>query len=506
MRMLGRISSLRLRLVALYVVIFVLLQAIVMLTAGLAGRAMINERFDQHLIGETKTIAGALESLDRGIISQGGARQVSSEAEHLLLSFGAREYFIQLRDVDDRIIWQSQNLRGVVLPLLEGEAAERVSITPVRVTSHEFARILPHGDELDIVTLDVDPVHEIPYTIQVAADRSRTENAWRTTFFVLIAFATISVVIAGIASWLMAGRYLSPLRSIAQQAESFSFKRMDQRVSIPSATDELAELVDIINRMLDRLERDMRTQRQFIANVSHELKTPLTIMLGEARKQLRQMEASPAEGGFAELVAEESRRMFRIVEGFLILADAESGEGHDIAMPVDIEDVVLAAVGAAGPPARKRDVHIVPMVPDDAELAESVVLGDFDLLESMIRNLIQNAVRHSPEGESVVVQVRPSRNDNHVDIVVRDHGPGIPEAHLPRVFELFHQVKPYSNPSGTGGIGLSIAKAVAERHGGAISVANVAEGGCEFRIRLPLNGAGAETRPHRQLARNQDRN
>lgn len=483
MRWLNRPGSLRIRLVLLNVLIFGLLQAVVWLTASIAGSTIIKNRFQASLRTSAANIAGALESLDEGVVNG----KLSDEAKSLLASRRSTDLFIQLRDRDGKVFWQSLKLQGVVLPPPERHGESILAPTLTEIESDGFGKILRDGTELDMVSMDVASTPAQHYTLQVAGDPSRPERAWEWMLSMLLAFVLISLLLSAIASWLIAGRYLAPLRSIADQAGSVTGQRLDQRVTIPNAAYEIAEVVGIMNQMLDRLERDFIAQRQFIANVSHELKTPLTVLLGEARKSMKQLESSGGDLDFAELVADEARRMFGIVEGFLILADAQIGTARDVAMPVDIEDVVLTAIGRARKAARRRDVRIVPMLSDEDVEVDPVVFGDFDLLESMVRNLLENAVRHSPESESVSVRVRPAGDGRHVDIVVRDHGPGIPEAHLDRVFDLFHQVTPNSNPTGTGGIGLAIVKAVAVKHGGTISVSNAHEGGCEFRVRLPLN-------------------
>lgn len=456
------------------------------ITASVVGGTLIRERFESFLREQARTTAGSLEALDGGIV--GG--RLSDEATSLLASYRSSGLFIQLRDENGDIIWQSLNLRGIMLPPAAAPPSPVVGVRLTHIESDELAKMTQGGEPLLMATIDVRSPTGQQYTLQVASDASRVESQWESMLSMLLVFALISILLAAIASWVIAGRYLAPLRSIADQAGDIDSGKLDRRVVIPHAAHEIGEVVRLMNRMLDRLEQDFIAQRRFIANVSHELKTPLTILLGEARKHIKHDSASGTNGEFLKLVAEESKRMFGIVEGFLILADASSDVDEKCAMPVEIEDVVMTAVSEARLSGRRGDVHIVPMLSDDEVVDVPVVRGDFDLLESMVLNLLENAIRHSPSGETVLVGVRPTSDGRFVDVTIRDHGPGIPESHMDRIFELFHQVEPDSGQTGTGGIGLAIARTVAVKHHGSISVSNTPGGGCEFRIRLPLSLSG----------------
>lgn len=485
MGLLDRIGSLRFRLAWLNVVIFGLLLACVGVTIRVAGTAIIRDRFFTNLQQHIKRVAGALAALDHGIVSG----RLSAEAEHLLAAQQTADTYLQVRGADGGILWQSIGLGGVTLPLPDDQRSRDV-VTFGTLDTNDMTSLRVEGNELQVATMQVDSTPDDKFTLQIAANRAVAEESWQSMSQLFLIFAVITLAISAVASWLMAGRYLAPLRSICLQAGDVSSQKLDQRITIPNASDEIERLVNIMNQMLDRLERDFVAQRQFIANVSHELKTPLTILLGEARKSIRRADTSSESRELAPLVAEEARRMFGIVEGFLILADVQSGLGRSAGMPVDVEDVVMTVIGSVHSAAHERDIRIVPILSDSADDSELVVAGDSDLLESMVRNLLRNSVRHSPPGQTVVVRVRATDDGRNVEIQVRDHGPGIPDAHMERIFDLFHQVRPNSNPTGTGGIGLAIVKAVVDKHGGSISVANPPDGGCEFDIRLPRLSPG----------------
>jgi signal transduction histidine kinase len=168
------------------------------------------------------------------------------------------------------------------------------------------------------------------------------------------------------------------------------------------------------------------------------------------------------------------------------LTRVRAGERPRIAAPVSLEEVVLRAIQRCAPEAAAQSVRVVPRFEASEEAAEPVVAGDVDLLSSMIENLLHNAIRHSPlEG---VVTIGVQCDPKEASVSVRDQGPGIPLEQLSQVFELFQQVTAGGRRAGSAGVGLAIAKGVAELHGGSISVQNHREGGAEFTVRLPLGG------------------
>lgn len=483
MSLLDRFRSLRVRLAAINIAIFGLLLAAVWGTIAIAGTAIIRDRFEANLMQRAKIVARTLEALDGDLALD----ELSREANRLLLSHQTDGELIQLTDDHGVVIWKSPNLRTGNLPSPDDIDSHHMRPSITEFDQDAVAGLGFDDSHYELVTMHVTSDSGAGYTLQIAADRNRIDSAWRNMTWLLLFFACMTLLPASITAWHISKRFLTPLRSIAEQAGQLNARQLSQRVAIPQATDEIADLVAIINQMLERLEREFLAQKQFIGNVSHELKTPLTILLGETRKRLRGPEDGSSLLDFAEVVDDEARRMFGIVEGFLILADARYGDDERITMPVDVEDVVMMAIGTVQAAAAHRDVRIVLRLSDDTIEGGMIVAGDFDLLQSMVQNLLQNAVRHSPEHNKVSVHVAPTADDRHVEIKVRDRGPGIPADHVDRIFDLFHQVQPNVNPLGKGGIGLAIAKSVAQRHGGAVSMQNISDGGCEFSIRLPLN-------------------
>jgi signal transduction histidine kinase len=224
-------------------------------------------------------------------------------------------------------------------------------------------------------------------------------------------------------------------------------------------------------------------QGRFVGNIAHEIKTPIAIVLGETDLLLRNYCNPEAVNTHARSISEEMRHLSDLVESFLALGRpfARTDKSHHI--PVSVHDFVVEATRRSQSLARRSEVTVVPMLaePGDDE-GTPEVLGDSVLLGAMLENLLRNAVRFSPRGSRVEVQV--DLQGPSIMLNVRDHGLGVAAEHLESVFDWSFQVPGLTQSSGTG-FGLAIAKRVVEHHAGTITLQNLPAGGCEFQITLP---------------------
>lgn len=226
------------------------------------------------------------------------------------------------------------------------------------------------------------------------------------------------------------------------------------------------------------------SQGRFVGNIAHEIKTPLTIVLAQLDLLLRNSHDAIAVQGLAKSIAEDVRHLSDLVESFLRLARPFAQSDTSNHVPVDVHDFVMESVRRSQALARTNGVSIVLTLAEPVDgLPAPEVLGDAVLLEAMIENLVRNAVRFSPRGAKVEIQVDVSVAT--VRVRVLDHGKGIAAENLESVFDWFFQSPGLTLPSAGTGFGLAIARRVAEHHGGAIELRNVAGHGCEFEITLP---------------------
>jgi signal transduction histidine kinase len=241
-------------------------------------------------------------------------------------------------------------------------------------------------------------------------------------------------------------------------------------------------------------QEQARSQGRFVGNIAHEIKTPLAVVLSQVEVLLRCCNDQEVVRRYGKSIAEETRHLSDLVDGFLRLARpfAQADKSHHA--PVHVHDFVVEAVQRSQAVATECGVSIMTklaeVVPGDAEIEVS---GDAALLEAMLGNLVRNAVRFSPRGASVELQVVVQ--DESVRLFVRDRGAGIAAENIEAVFDWFFDSPRLTLPSAGTGFGLAIARRIAEHHGGQIALRNLPGSGCEFEIVLPRWRAEAQSVP-----------
>ncbi len=307
----------------------------------------------------------------------------------------------------------------------------------------------------------------------------------------IFADLALSLTLAGIAVILFAAAIsarvartsLRPLRAMAETASHVSHATLGERIEYAGPDDELEALAMAIDSMLDRLEASFAEQRRFVADASHELRTPVAVMRGNL-DLLRTADLSAEDREESlRMLDDEVSRMQRLLGDLLSLASTSSPQRRPF-QPLQA-GLLLAETAARIRTLGERDF----VVSCESELW---VDGDPDLLEQALQNIARNAVEHTSEGDRVALRCRPQ--DAWVEIEISDSGPGIPADDLPRVFDRFYRSHgPRPEASGGSGLGLAIAKRLIALHGGTISVANAEGSGAVFTIRLPMIEPPADT-------------
>ena len=318
-----------------------------------------------------------------------------------------------------------------------------------------------------------------PQALVVATSLARSERAVRNLLVALLVAGAVGLLLAAGSGWWLARRALQPVARLTEEAGLIGAGRgLTERIQVPKAADELGRLAETLNGMLARLERAVTQQRRFVADVSHELRTPLTVMRSEIDVSL----ASDALSGDARTVLEsareEAQRMTGIVENLLTLARIDEEELHLFRRPCDLRELAEATARELGPVAGQRGITI------RLNGSRGPVEADPERLEQVVRNLLDNAIRYSPRGGTVLVEI--ANHHGQVELTVRDDGPGIDPAELEHVFERFYRGDLSRQSAGAGsGLGLAICREIAEAHGGAMSATSAVGRGSEFRLRLP---------------------
>ncbi|BAH40885.1 MAG TPA: HAMP domain-containing protein [Gemmatimonas aurantiaca] len=303
----------------------------------------------------------------------------------------------------------------------------------------------------------------------------------RNTLILAIPAALLASILAGFA---IARRSLAPLEAINVRTASITTANLDDRLPVVNPHDELGRLAQIINGLLGRVDLAFRTQRQFVADASHELRTPIAIIRGEADVTLRRTARTEAEYREAlSVIQGESIRLTRIVEDLFLLARVDAGGPIATRDAVELPELAVDAVRSVRSLALSQEVTVTCEIEHAA--GSAITSGDASLLRRLLINLLDNAIKHTPRGSTVRVVV--DRDANDLILRVSDEGPGVPETIRAHVFERFvHGPKVTESSASTGaGLGLAIAQAIAQVHGGQITLAASPAVGATFEVRLP---------------------
>lgn len=328
------------------------------------------------------------------------------------------------------------------------------------------------GEFQRFVTINGIPVGKL---IDAAQRELRAEALRQLWIRSLLALAIMTVITFGLA-WLVAGRMLRPLHVITSTARRLSESTLHERIALRGPRDELQDLADTFDDMLGRLDAAFTAQKEFVANASHELRTPLTIIRTEIDVALSDPDISPEElKDMGEAVSEAVDRSERLIDGLLTLAQAEST--LDL-VDLDLADVAERQVELASTEADAMNLRL------DLDLQPAVMKGDRTLLERLVGNLVENAIRHNVQDGWFSVHTHI--DDKNVILRVMNSGAVVPADEVEKLFERFYRPdRSRSRKTGGFGLGLSIVRSVAEAHKGRVDIAARPEGGLDVTVSLP---------------------
>lgn len=309
-------------------------------------------------------------------------------------------------------------------------------------------------------------------TVVVAAPLKARDDAVDTVQYYLLAGMPVLLLLVGGATWVLVGRALRPVERIRARVQGITAARLDDRVPVPAARDEVARLAETMNEMLDRLDRSQAEQRRFLADASHELRSPLsTVVVG-----LEVAEADATGEAWREMAPTmhaEAQRMSGLVHDLLLLAESDGSGLRMEQVDVDLDDLVDTEA---------RRLRVSGRVDVRAEISPVRVRGDARKLSQVVRNLSDNAGREAREQ----VRLELAVDGDTALLVVEDDGDGIPPQDRDRVFERFVRLDPSrERRRGGTGLGLAIVAEVVRAHDGTVRVRDSSLGGARFEVRLP---------------------
>ena len=321
---------------------------------------------------------------------------------------------------------------------------------------------------------------ETHYVVEVGVPSARTDETVRQVLLMLAIGLPIAVVVAVTGGFVLVRRALKPVDNLSQKAAAITQHNLSERLPVVRTGDELERLSLSLNLMISRLEDAINSSKQFVADASHELRTPLAVLRGELENLAQDIELKPQTRETLGSALEEVDRLAEIVEGLLALSRLDTGETQPRWVKFDLAELVATTADQMSLLAEDKNITVV------CDSATRVMIeGDQGRLKQVVVNLLDNAIKYTPNGGRIKLNIAQEEGCAVLDIV--DDGIGIPAEALPHVFKRFFRVDgSRSRDQGGAGLGLSIVKSICDAHGAQVEVSSTPGQGSRFRVRQPL--------------------
>lgn len=453
--------SIRVKLTAWYIAVLLASLSIFGITAFLAMKKGIDRTVDENLEEQ----ATSVEELIGRVIQEEPTRLAHELREHAELR--TDEDFSQVCDQKGNWIYRSRLMSkyNVPMPNSLGHSAYdfQAGRLPLRIWIEEMS------------------AGENKYRIQVAAPMDDFYEALDRFKWIVLLFSPLLIVIASAGGYWLSRRALIPVDQITRAAQEINSSNLSKRLDVPRSGDELQRLSETLNSMLERLEDSFNRITQFTADASHELRTPLALMRTTTEVSLRTAETVSDYRDAQKEVLEELEKTSSLVEKLMLLARADAGVETLQRGSVNLADSTKEACDDGQVLAQAKQLTFQ----ENISSSTMIVDGDSHALHRLFLILIDNAVKYTPSGGSITVSL--NRNGHSAVAEISDNGIGIAAQDLPYIFDRFYRAdKARAREFGGVGLGLSIARWVAEAHGGSIEVQSSLGAGSIFRVRIPL--------------------
>lgn len=345
--------------------------------------------------------------------------------------------------------------------------------------THRFLSFHNGKESYRAVNLKISNEAGTEMILQVATPSNVIEERERNHLIITGLMVPLLILTSSFISFLIAGNALSPIKSLTDTANNIAAQNLSHRVPVVQTGDEVEELAKTLNGLLERLEKSFKAQEHFVANASHQLNTPLAIIKGEL-DVLESKPRTPEEHmKYFRSLREELERLIELVKNMLLVSRVEAGQEKFVFSPLRLDDLLLTITSRLRP--KKREKRIQVRFNIDEELQNLEVMGEKQLLDSLFENIIENAIKYSPEDSIIRLDIK-NVNDK-IEVWIRDEGPGMDEEEFARIMAgRFQRGSTIGIPGS--GIGLAIANKIAGFHKAKISFKKLQPHGSHFIVRF----------------------
>ena len=455
-------NTLAFRLTLWYAGIFTVSSCVAFLLFYTLITSFIRERTDQELLGQVNRFSTLLAA--EGVEAVKGVAVIEAQAA------GVKKVFFRFLSLNGQAFSSSNMSYWKDIPINERAFKE---LLHGRNAVFETIEIQDRRGKVRILYAMISPA----IILQVGEAMESYSGFLDAFKGIFIATMTFLIVLSAGVGWFMARRAVSGIEAVTRTAQKISGGTLEERVPVKARGDEIDQLATTFNQMLDRIQTLLTEIKEMGENIAHDMRSPITRIRGIAEVTLTTGKSLNEYEGMAASTIEECDRLLDMINTMLMISKTESGVDKLSCEKINVTDLVREACELFQPTAEDKRINLNCNVPDKSHL-----VGDIRMVQRMLSNLLDNAIKYTPSGGSVNVSV--SENGDQVTLSVKDTGWGISPADLPRIFERFYRCDQSRSQPGIG-LGLSLARAIARAHGGDITATSTLNLGSTFTVILP---------------------
>ena len=493
-RLLAFFSTIRGKLIAIFTAIFGLSLIAATVISYQMFSASHEADFDASLYNHAIDVASTLDGRPFDLpFSPFG--MIGSDSDAKKIPFPLRRSFLQVRRLDGTLVAKSRNLEEAILPLSRIQAVVLLSQGVVFSTLN--AGSLPDSPgartrHFRLINYIVRRGNLPLLILQIAAPMTLVEQSQNRLLNLFMLLVPLALLLSAFTGYIIADKAFAPIREMISRTAEIQIKNLDARVKVSEEDPELTSLATTLNELLGRVEQAVHLQERFIADASHQLKTPLAIIKGEMEILLKDSEPGSRARDYLASVSGEVSQLIRLVENLLLLAKMDAGHGMILFQKIRLDEIVMETVARLKKLAATKDIQLtLSLVPHAlpplaaGETIDFEAVGDAELLRSLLVTLIENAIKYSEPGKTVSVRLKETQS--HFILEVEDQGVGLSPEEIPHIFERFNRNLEQASRVAGSGLGLAIASRIVEVHSGEISVQSEKGRGSIFTAKMRKN-------------------